>query len=104
MDGARRSDPCSRGLTGGPEDRRGENAADQGPSMCTIYLYRRVWPMKTVSVAEARRRLKALLDEVSSGHQVSVVRRGREVARLVPPRRSRRRLPGSFPRIGSRSR
>ncbi len=53
--------------------------------------------MKTVSVAEARKRLKALLDEVSSGHQVSVVRRGREVARLVPPKRSRRRLPGLGP-------
>ncbi len=54
--------------------------------------------MKTVSVAEARRKLKALLDEVSSGHQVSVVRRGREVARLMPPTRRRRRLPalGSF--------
>ena len=49
--------------------------------------------MKTVSVAEARRRLKALLDEVSSGHQVSVVRSGREVARLVPPPRRRQRLP-----------
>lgn len=54
--------------------------------------------MKTVSVAEARSRFKALLDEVSSGHQVSVVRRGREVARLVPPKRKGRRLPalGAF--------
>ena len=54
--------------------------------------------MKTISVAEARRRLKSLLDEVSSGHEVSVVRRGREVARLVPPKRRRPRLPalGSF--------
>jgi len=43
-------------------------------------------------------RVKALLDEVSSGHEVSVVRRGQEVARLVPPKRSARRLPplGSF--------
>ena len=49
--------------------------------------------MKAVSVAEARRRLKALLDEVSAGHEVSVVRRGREVARLVPPNRRTRRLP-----------
>ena len=49
--------------------------------------------MKTVSVAQARSRFKALLDEVSSGHPVSVVRRGREVARLVPPKRTRRRLP-----------
>ena len=54
--------------------------------------------MKTVSVAEARKKLKALLDEVSSGHHVSVLRRGREVARLVPPKRSGWRLPalGSF--------
>jgi prevent-host-death family protein len=61
-------------------------------------LYRRIVGMKTVSVAEARRRLKAILDEVSSGQQVSVMRRGREVARLVPPARGGRRLPalGSF--------
>ena len=53
--------------------------------------------MRTVSVAEARRTLKALLDEVSSGHQVSVVRRGREVARLVPPKPRGRRLPALGP-------
>jgi prevent-host-death family protein len=54
--------------------------------------------MKAVSVAEARKRFKALLDEVSSGHEVSLVRRGREVARLVPPRQGARRLPalGAF--------
>ena len=54
--------------------------------------------MKTVSVAEARSRLKALLDEVAAGQQVSVVRRGREGARLVPPSPKKRRLPalGSF--------
>lgn len=54
--------------------------------------------MKTVSVAEARKKLKALLDEVSAGEEVSLVRRGQEVARLVPPRRRRRQLPrlGSF--------
>ena len=53
--------------------------------------------MKTVSVAEARRRFKALLDEVSSGHPVSVVRRGQEVARLVPPKPKRLRLPDLAP-------
>ena len=54
--------------------------------------------MKVVSVTEARQKLKALLDEVSSGHEVSVIRRGHEVARLVPPRRKGGRLPalGSF--------
>jgi prevent-host-death family protein len=55
-------------------------------------VYRRL-AMKTVSVAEARSKFKALLDEVLSGHPVSVVRRGREVARLVPPKRRGRRLP-----------
>lgn len=55
-------------------------------------------PVRTVNVAEARRNLKALLDEVAAGHEVSVRRRGQEVARLVPPRRTRRRLPplGAF--------
>jgi prevent-host-death family protein len=57
-----------------------------------MHLYRRI-VMKRVSVAEARSRFKALLDEVQSGHPVSVVRRGREVARLVPPRRRARPLP-----------
>jgi prevent-host-death family protein len=54
--------------------------------------------MKTVNVAEARRTFKALLEEVSSGREVSLVRRGCEVARLVPPKRARRRVPslGSF--------
>ena len=54
--------------------------------------------MKSVSVAKARKQLKVLLDQVSSGDQISLVRRGREVARLVPPRRRGRRLPalGSF--------
>jgi prevent-host-death family protein len=47
--------------------------------------------MRRVSVAEARRTLRALLDEVSAGHEVLVVRRGQEVARLVPPKPSRRR-------------
>jgi prevent-host-death family protein len=55
-------------------------------------LYRR-FVMKTVSVAEARSKFKALLDEVLSGHPVSVIRRGQEVARLVPPKRRGRRLP-----------
>ncbi len=50
--------------------------------------------MKRVSVAEARRTFRTLLDEVSSGHEVTVVRRGQDVARLVPPKPSgRRRLP-----------
>jgi len=55
--------------------------------------------VRKVSVAEARRRLKTLLDDVATGKQVAVLRRGREVARLVPPPGSvARRLPplGAF--------
>jgi prevent-host-death family protein len=56
--------------------------------------------MRKVSVAEARQKLRALLDEVAAGKQVAVLRRGKEVARLVPPRTSRRKLPdlGAFRR------
>jgi prevent-host-death family protein len=50
--------------------------------------------MRKVSVAEARQKLRLLLDEVESGKQVALLRRGREVARIVPaPAEKRRRLP-----------
>ncbi len=56
--------------------------------------------MQRVSVAEARQKLRTLLDEVAAGKQVAVLRRGKEVARLVPPRASKRKLPdlGGFRR------
>lgn len=40
--------------------------------------------MHTVGVFEAKNRLTALLDEVESGGEVLITRRGRPVARLVP--------------------
>ena len=51
--------------------------------------------MHRVSVAEARQKLRTLLDEVESGQEVVVLRRGKEVARIVPvsPRAKGRRLP-----------
>ena len=49
--------------------------------------------MKTVSVRDARNHLKALLDRVAAGEEIVIVRRGKAVARLVPPARKRRRLP-----------
>lgn len=42
--------------------------------------------MRAVSVAEARRTFRALLDQVARGREVAVLRRGKEVARLTPPR------------------
>jgi prevent-host-death family protein len=49
--------------------------------------------VRKVGVVEARQRLRALLDEVAAGKQVCVLRRGKEVARLVPPKGRRQRLP-----------
>jgi prevent-host-death family protein len=50
--------------------------------------------MRTVSVAEARQKLRSLLDHVTEGNEVIVLRRGKEIARIVPPPAPRpRRLP-----------
>ena len=49
--------------------------------------------MRRVSVAEARQQLRSLLDEVATGEEVAVLRRGKEVARIVPPKGRPRRLP-----------
>ncbi len=50
--------------------------------------------MQTVNVKEARRRISELLDEARDGAVIAITRRGRVVARLVPPEPSARaRLP-----------
>lgn len=49
--------------------------------------------MTTVSIKKARENLKSLLDRVAAGEEIALLRRGKEVARLVPPRSPRRRLP-----------
>ncbi len=49
--------------------------------------------MQTVNVKEARARLKELLEQVEAGEEVVLLRRGREVARLVPPKGEGHPLP-----------
>lgn len=49
--------------------------------------------MKKVTITAARRRLGALLDEVSAGEEIVLVRRGRPFARLVPIREDEKTLP-----------
>ena len=49
--------------------------------------------MSTVSIKEAQENLRSLLDRVAAGEEIALLRRGREVARLIPPRSTRRRLP-----------
>jgi prevent-host-death family protein len=46
-----------------------------------------------INVKEARNRLSSLLDRVEEGAEVILLRRGKEVARLVPPAGTGRRLP-----------
>lgn len=49
--------------------------------------------MEGINVKEARRHLKELLDRVERGEQVLITRRGKPVARLVPPRPAEESLP-----------
>ncbi|HVR11662.1 MAG TPA: type II toxin-antitoxin system prevent-host-death family antitoxin [Thermoanaerobaculia bacterium] len=49
--------------------------------------------MRTVSIREARQKLRALLDDVAAGEEIVLVRRGKAVARLVPAGDSTQRLP-----------
>ena len=47
----------------------------------------------SVSIREARENFRSLLDRVAAGEEISLLRRGKEVARLSPPRGARRKLP-----------
>jgi prevent-host-death family protein len=46
--------------------------------------------MPTATVREVQHRLAAILDRVARGEEVTVTRRGRAVARIVPARRAKR--------------
>ncbi|MFO7957152.1 MAG: type II toxin-antitoxin system prevent-host-death family antitoxin [Candidatus Brocadiia bacterium] len=47
--------------------------------------------MDTVSMSEARRRLSDLVRAAERGESVTITRRGKQVARIVPARRERLR-------------
>ena len=40
--------------------------------------------MDTINLFDAKNRLSALVDQVEDGHEVTITRRGKPVARLVP--------------------
>ena len=48
--------------------------------------------MDTVSLADAKAHLSALIDRVEAGETVTITRRGKEVARLSPPVRPREQI------------
>jgi len=49
--------------------------------------------MAQVMIREARRNLRALIERVEAGEEIVILRRGKQVARLVPPEREPRRFP-----------
>ena len=49
--------------------------------------------MVEVSVKDARDNFKAWLDRAEAGEEIVITRRGKEVARLVPPRREQKTFP-----------
>lgn len=49
--------------------------------------------MAEVSVKDARDNFRTYLDRAEAGEEIVITRRGKEVARLVPPRRA----PKAFP-------
>ncbi len=49
--------------------------------------------MRSVSIKQARNNLRALIDRVRAGEEVVLTRRGKEVARLVPPAAGAGKLP-----------
>ncbi len=49
--------------------------------------------MASVSIKQARENFRSLLNRVAAGEEISLLRRGKEVARLSPPKAARQRLP-----------
>ncbi len=49
--------------------------------------------MHRVSVRDARNHLRSIMNRVSAGEEVVILRRGKEVARISPPARRSIRLP-----------
>ena len=47
-----------------------------------------------INVKEARSKFSSILDQVQEGDEVIIRRRGKEIARLVPPKGEGKRLPG----------
>ena len=49
--------------------------------------------MATINVKDARNQLKALLERAEAGEEITIARRGKAIAKLVPPARRSIRLP-----------
>lgn len=49
--------------------------------------------MAQVTIREARSKLRALIERAEAGEEIVILRRGKQVARLVPPEREPNRFP-----------
>jgi prevent-host-death family protein len=58
-----------------------------------VYTLKKMVNVMEINVKEARNKLSSLLDRVEEGTEVILLRRGKEVARLVPPSGTSKRLP-----------
>ena len=48
--------------------------------------------MEAINLADAKAHLSALLDRVEAGEEIEITRRGKAVARLVPPERQLKKV------------
>jgi prevent-host-death family protein len=53
--------------------------------------------MAQATIKEVRSNLKAFIDRAQAGEEIVIARRGKPVARLVPPKRT----PGRFPDLSA---
>jgi len=49
--------------------------------------------MLKINARDARGRISELLDRAEQGEEITILRRGKTIARLVPPKREAKRLP-----------
>lgn len=49
--------------------------------------------MLEINVKELRTKLRLIIQQVEAGEEVKITRRGKEVARLVPPRHAPKQFP-----------
>jgi len=49
--------------------------------------------MLKINARDARGRISELLDRAEQGEEITILRRGKTIARLVPPKREVKRLP-----------
>ena len=58
--------------------------------------------MKTTTVREVQHRFSAVLAQVGRGHEITVTRRGKVVARIVPPAAPRKNKKPQWPDFAAR--